>query len=93
MLVSGGKIIAIDQVVHDATLSGDGTSFPLGVNSEKLATTDLLSAVSSTFISDINSISSNFDNYYTKSETSGADELAKAFESISLTVGIPSISR
>lgn len=36
MLVSGGKIIAIDQVNHDKTLSGDGVFKPLGVNKDLL---------------------------------------------------------
>ena len=36
MLVSGGKIIAIDEVKHDNTLSGDGVFKPLGVNKDLL---------------------------------------------------------
>ena len=36
MLVSGGKIIAIDRVNHDKTLSGDGVFKPLGVNQDLL---------------------------------------------------------
>lgn len=36
MLVSGGKIIAIDRVNHDETLSGDGVFKPLGVNKDLL---------------------------------------------------------
>lgn len=36
MLVSGGKIIAIDEVKHDKTLSGDGVFEPLGVNKDLL---------------------------------------------------------
>ena len=36
MLVSGGKIIAIDEVKHDNTLSGDGVFEPLGVNKDLL---------------------------------------------------------
>ena len=36
MLVSGGKIIAIDRVNHDGTLSGDGVFKPLGVNKDLL---------------------------------------------------------
>ena len=36
MLVSGGKIIAIDKVNHDNTLSGDGVFKPLGVNKDLL---------------------------------------------------------
>ena len=33
MLVSGGKVIAIDSIKHDNTLTGDGVWEPLGVNS------------------------------------------------------------
>lgn len=36
MLVSGGKIIAIDKVNHDNTLSGDGVFKPIGVNKDLL---------------------------------------------------------
>ena len=36
MLVSGGKLIAIDKVNHDKTLSGDGVFKPLGVNKDLL---------------------------------------------------------
>lgn len=32
MLISGGKVIAIDEINHDNTLSGDGLFNPLGVN-------------------------------------------------------------
>lgn len=31
MLISGGKVIAIDKVKHDDTLTGDGKFIPLGV--------------------------------------------------------------
>lgn len=33
MLVSGGKVLAIDKVLHDQTLTGDGRFNKLGVNS------------------------------------------------------------
>ncbi|MBR4316731.1 MAG: hypothetical protein IKP65_07210 [Alphaproteobacteria bacterium] len=36
MLISGGKILAIDKVNHDNTLSGDGVFEPLGVNKDLL---------------------------------------------------------
>jgi len=36
MLVSGGKILAIDKVYHDNTLSGDGVNKPLGVDPSQL---------------------------------------------------------
>lgn len=34
MLISGGKVIAIDKVNHDETLSGDGVFNKLGVNKD-----------------------------------------------------------
>lgn len=40
MLISGGKVIAIDKVLHDNTLSGDGRFVKLGVNSSQILTTD-----------------------------------------------------
>ena len=36
MLISGGKVIAIDKVKHDTTLTGDGRFNPLGVNPNNL---------------------------------------------------------
>jgi hypothetical protein len=33
MLISGGKVVAIDEVLHDQTLTGDGRFNKLGVNS------------------------------------------------------------
>ena len=36
MLISGGKVLAIDKVNHDKTLSGDGVFEPLGVNQDLL---------------------------------------------------------
>lgn len=36
MLISGGKVIAIDKVKHDSTLTGDGRFNPLGVNPSNL---------------------------------------------------------
>jgi hypothetical protein len=33
MLISGGKVLAIDKVLHDQTLTGDGRFVKLGVNS------------------------------------------------------------
>ena len=71
MLVSGGKIIAIDGVnTTSATLSGDGVFTPLGVNSNTIATTSFvqtednkikntLSSVSSTLNEKINTVSSD----------------------------------
>lgn len=37
MIVSGGKVISIDKVNHDETLTGDGAFVPLGVNSDLLS--------------------------------------------------------
>ena len=71
MLVSGGKIIAIDGVnTTSATLSGDGVFTPLGVNTNTIATKDFvqtednkikntLSSVSSTLNEKINTVSSD----------------------------------
>ena len=71
MLVSGGKIIAIDGVnTTSATLSGDGVFTPLGVNTNTIATTSFvhtednkikntLSSVSSTLNEKINTVSSD----------------------------------
>ena len=36
MIVSGGKILAIDGVEHDFTLSGDGVKTPIGITEELL---------------------------------------------------------
>lgn len=71
MLVSGGKIIAIDGVnTNSTTLSGDGVFTPLGVNTDKIATTafvqtednkikNTLSSVSSTLNEKITTVSSD----------------------------------
>ena len=39
MLISGGKVIAIDKVSHDRTLTGDGRFIPLGVSGEWIGLT------------------------------------------------------
>ena len=36
MIISGGKVLAIDKVKHDDTLSGDGVFEPLGLNIDLL---------------------------------------------------------
>ena len=36
MIISGGKVLAIDKVKHDDTLSGDGVFEPLGLNKDLL---------------------------------------------------------
>lgn len=80
MLVSGGKILAIDQVYTDETILGDGVQKPLGVNTDLIATVSTVSSVSSKLNQDINDVSGNFQNYYKKTETSAAEEISAAFE-------------
>lgn len=82
MLVSGGQILAIDHVVKNDTLVGDGSTTPLGVNTDVIATTALVSATSAKLQEEIDTVSGNFDNYYTKNETSGKNELSAAFEGV-----------
>ena len=82
MLVSGGQILAIDHVVKNDTLVGDGSTKPLGVNTDVIATTALVSATSSKLHDEIDAVSSNFDNYYTKNETSAASEISAALEGV-----------
>src|SRR5574344_118623 len=78
MLVSGGQILAIDHVVKNDTLVGDGSTKPLGVNTAVIATTALVSDTSSKLQNEINEVSGKFDNYYTKNETSAASEISAA---------------
>lgn len=78
MLVSSGRIIAIDKVYTDETISGDGVQHLLGVNTDLIASISSVANVSSQLVNDINSVSGNFTNYYTKSETSAADEISAA---------------
>lgn len=66
MLVSGGKIIAIDGVnTTSATLSGDGVFTPLGVNTDNVATkkfvTDNLNTASSKLTNTDNYLSAAID--------------------------------
>jgi len=82
MLVSGGQILAIDHVVKNDTLVGDGSTKPLGVNTDVIATTALVSDTSSKLQDEIDAVSSNFDNYYTKNETSAASEISAALEGV-----------
>lgn len=82
MLVSGGQILAIDHVVKNNTLVGDGSTKPLGVNTDVIATTALVSDTSAKLQSEIDAVSSNFDNYYKKNETSAASEISAAFEGV-----------
>ena len=87
MLVSGGKLLAIDKVnTDDFTVSGDGVEQALSVNTDIIATNTVVDSVSSILQSDIQAVSSNFDNYYTKSETSGSEQLAEEFDSIKSSI-------
>lgn len=63
MLVSGGQILAIDHVVikDDKTLVGDGSTTPLGVNTDVIATTALVSATSAKLQEEIDTVSSKFE--------------------------------
>ena len=82
MLVSGGQILAIDHVVKNDTLVGDGSTKPLGVNTAVIATTALVSDTSAKLQDEIDAVSSNFDNYYTKNETAAASEISAALEGV-----------
>jgi len=91
MLVSGGQILAIDRVYTDGTLSGDGVQHPLGVKTEVIATTKLVSGTSAKLQSEIDAVSGNLhDNYYTKTETSGAQQIQEAFDKFKTTQTIVS---
>ena len=57
MLVSGGQILAIDHVVGDNTLTGDGSTKALGVNTNVIATTALVSGTSATLHEEISAVS------------------------------------
>jgi len=90
MLVSGGKLLAIDKVnTDDLTISGDGVEQALFVNTEVIATNSIVDSVSSSLQYDIQTVSSNFDNYYLKSETSGSEQLSAAFDSIEKSIVQP----
>lgn len=87
MLVSGGKILAIDKVnTDDYTVSGDGVEQALSINTSIIATNATVKSVSSTLHSDIQTVVSNFDNYYAKSETSGSEQLAEEFDTIKTSI-------
>lgn len=75
MLVSGGKIIAIDGVnTTSATLSGDGVFTPLGVNTNNVATKDFVTAEDGKVVEKINAasatLSSKIDSVSSKLTTS-----------------------
>lgn len=90
MLVSGGQILAIDKVNTGNTILGDGVQKPLDVNTDLIATTSSVSSVSSVLEQQIDSVSSNFKNYYTKEETSGAQQIQDAFDNFKTTQTIVS---
>ena len=81
MLVSGGQILAIDRVYTDEyTISGDGVQKPLGVKTDIIATTELVSGTSAELQSEIDDINNKFSDYYNKTETSSKEEISAAFE-------------
>lgn len=90
MLVSGGQLLAIDKVYADNhTIEGDGVDQSLRVNTNVMATNDAVDAISSSLRSDIQTIYAVFDNYYTKSETSGSEQLTEEFDSIKKIITTP----
>lgn len=63
MLVSGGKIIAIDGVnTTSATLSGDGVFTPLGVNTNTIATTGYVKTKDDEIKNTLSSVSSTLSS-------------------------------
>ena len=65
MLVSGGKVIAIDSIkknnTNKSTLSGDGVWTDLGVNTDNIATTEKLKETSANLHKEITATSSYLD--------------------------------
>ena len=90
MLVSGGQILAIDKVNTGNTILGDGVQKPLDVNTDLIATTSSVSSVSAALEHQIDVISGKFNNYYTKEETSGAQQIQDAFDKFKTTQTIVS---
>lgn len=93
MLVSGGQILAIDKVNTGNTILGDGVQKPLNVNTDLIATTSSVSSVSSTLAHQIDVVSGKFNDYYTKEETSGAQQIQDAFEKFKTTQTIVSAGK
>lgn len=93
MLVSGGQILAIDRVYTDSTLSGDGVQKRLGVKTDVIATTKLVSDTSAKLQSEIDVVSGNFNYYYPKSATSGAQQIQDAFDNFKTTQTIVSAGK
>ena len=71
MFVSAGKIIAIDHVEHDTTLSGDGVNKPLGVDPSQLGNNVIVSAGMNTTV-DAYTGENNVITYVINAKTSGA---------------------
>lgn len=90
MLVSGGQILAIDKVNTGNTILGDGVQKPLGVNTDLIATTLGVSNVSAALEQQIVDVSGKFIDYYTKEETSGAQQIQDAFDNFKTTQTIVS---
>lgn len=69
MLVSGGKIIAIDGVnTTSATLSGDGVFTPLGVNTSTIATTGYVKTKDDEIKNTLSSVSSTLSSAIDKKQ-------------------------
>lgn len=69
MLVSGGKIIAIDGVnTTSATLSGDGVFTPLGVNTSTIATTSFVQTEDNKIKNTLSSVSSTLSSAIDKKQ-------------------------
>lgn len=87
MLISGGKVIAIDEIkTNSTTLSGDGIWTELGLNTS--ATIDPINNKISSLSSTVNTISGDLeDTIEIVNELSGkADELENTVETLSSTV-------
>ena len=68
MLISGGKVLAIDKVKHGNTLKGDGAFSGLDVNTNVIATVSSVSSISSTLDKKIDTASANLSAEIDKKE-------------------------
>lgn len=68
MLISGGKVLAIDKVKHGNTLKGDGAFGELDVNTNVIATVASVSTISSTLDKKIDTASANLSAEIDKKE-------------------------
>ena len=68
MLISGGKVLAIDKVKHGNTLTGDGAFGELDVNTNVIATVASVSSISSTLDKKIDTASANLSTEIDKKE-------------------------